>query len=68
SYNSTARLRCSFEYLATMTTPPAQGVQHSVTTSSLPMNTIDLGYRKTTTYTPPLCLHRSTHMIKFAFF
>ena len=32
SYNSAARLRCSFEYLATMTTPPAQGVQHSVTT------------------------------------
>lgn len=32
SYNSTARLRCSLEYLATMTTPPAQGVQHSVTT------------------------------------
>ena len=32
SYNSAARLRCSFEYLAMMTTPPAQGVQHSVTT------------------------------------
>ena len=32
SYNSTARLRCSLEYLAMMTTPPAQGVQHSVTT------------------------------------
>ena len=31
SYNSAARLRCSLEYLAMMTTPPAQGVQHSVT-------------------------------------
>ncbi len=34
SYNSAARLRCSLEYLAMMTTPPAQGVQHSVTTSN----------------------------------
>ena len=34
SHNSTARLRCSLEYLATMTTPPAQGVQHFVTTPS----------------------------------
>ena len=33
SHNPTARLRCSLEYLAMMTTPPAQGVQHSVTTS-----------------------------------
>lgn len=32
SYNSTAHLRCSLEYLATMTTPPAQGVQQNVTT------------------------------------
>ena len=35
SYNSTARLRCSLEYLATMTTPPAQGVQQNVTTPNL---------------------------------
>ena len=45
SHNPTARLRCSLEYLATMTTPPAQGVQHFVTTpNGTPELDVDNGY------------------------